>query len=152
MGNTVIINGKKTSLANKAMLQFAKYYAELHWYLEGWKKPDDFWGNLVDERMHPEAPKVVGISYVLPMFDEDKEDISYWKIPRVEIDSYFGHPRLSVVDREANFCCMSYDRETSSFKEMQAWGEDGLGLATFVKVSLERIIIRLEGEYGTGQV
>lgn len=152
MGNTVIINGKNTSLANKAMLQFAKDYAELHWYLEGWKKPDDFWGNKVDLQIHPDAPKVIEASYVLPMFDEDKEDISYWKIPRVEIDSHFGHPRLSVVDKDRNFCCMSYDRETSSFREAQAWGEDGLGLATSVKVALERIIRRLEGEYGTGQV
>lgn len=139
---------ENTSIANKAMLRFAKEYAEKHWYLEGWQKPDDFWANKLDEKMHPDKPKVVRCSYVAPVFDEDKEGKGHWSVPRVEIDSYWGHPRINVVDMEGNFCCVSYDRETNEFKEGQFWKKNGLHLAHTVKTAIEAIIRRLEVEYG----
>lgn len=144
-------NGKKTSIANMAMLQFAKDYAELHGYLEGWVKPD-FRGNVYDRLKNPDAPEVIRVSYVLPVFEEDKEEMSFWDIPRIMIDNFWGKPKLCVTDLESNFCCLAYDRETNSFAEAQVWGKDGFDLAIHTKVELERIIRRLEKEYGTGQV
>jgi len=129
-----------TSIANKAMLRFAKEYAEQNWYLEGWLKPDDFWGNEYDKLKNPDAPKVVRVSYVKPMFDEDKEGIGYWSIPRVEIDSNWGNPRISVVDPDKNFCCLAYDRETNEFKEGQFWRKNGIELAEKVKSRLDLYI------------
>lgn len=152
MSKTVSYNGKKMSIANMAMLIFAKEYAELNGYLEGWVRPDDFWGNKYDRIKNPEAPEVIPVSYVLPMFDTDKEEKYYWDIPRVKIDNFWGKPRINVVDREENFCCLAYDRETNSFTEAQVWKKNGFDLALSVKAQLERIIIRLEVEYGTGEV
>ena len=63
----------KTSIANTAMLCFAAEYARMNWYLEGWLKPDDFWGNEYDRRLHPDKPQVVRVSYVAPVFEEDRE-------------------------------------------------------------------------------
>ena len=149
MGKSVIINGVKTSIANQAMLIFAKEYAELHWYLEGWtKQEEDFWGNAYDRMKNPDAPEVIRVNYVLPVLDDEKEARSFWEVPRVKIDSYWGHPRINIVDKERNFCCLSYDRDANTFKEAQVWGKDGFDLAVYVKAGLERIIRRLEQEYG----
>jgi len=143
---------ENTSIANKAMLCFAAEYARMNWYLEGWLKPDDFWGNEYDRRLHPDKPQVVRVSYVAPVFEEDREELYYWSIPRVEIDGHFGNPRICVVDRESNFCSLSYDRDTGEFKEAQAWGRNGIDLATSVKVQLDRIIMRHKDGHGTGEV
>lgn len=132
-----------TSIANKAMLRFAEEYARANGYLEGWVSPDTFWGNAYDKAKNPNAPQVIRVSYVAPVFEDEKENLGYWSIPRIEIDSYFGHPRISVVDREKNFCCLSYDRETNEFKEGQFWRKDGLGLASLVKNSIELHIRRM---------
>ena len=138
---------ENTSIANKAMLRFAKEYAKENWYLEGWQKPDDFWGNAYDKQLHPDKPQVVPVCYVAPIFEEDKEELYHWKIPRTEIDSHFGQPRLNVVDREQNFCCLSYDRDTNEFKEAQAWGKDGLKLATSVKNHIDLFIQAIKDGY-----
>lgn len=136
-----------TSIANKAMLRFAKEYAEKHWYLEGWQKPDDFWANKLDEKMHPDKPKVVRCSYVAPVFDEDKEGKGHWSVPRVEIDSYWGNPRIAVVDPNGNFCCLSYNRDTNEFSEGQFWRNGGLSLAAGVKAKLELYIQMFKDGY-----
>ncbi len=136
-----------TSIANKAMLRFAEEYARENWYLEGWQRPDDFWGNACDRRLHPDKPQVVRVSYVAPVFDEDREGLSYWKVPRVEIESNFGQPRLCVVDRSGNFCCLSYDRDTGAFKEAQAWGKDGLSLAVSVKSHIDLYVQMIRDGY-----
>lgn len=148
MSKTINHNGVNTSIANVAMLQFAENYAKANWYLEGWVKPEDFWANKMEAYLHPEKPQVIRINYVAPVFDDEKEAMGHWEIPRVEIDSYWGHPRISVVDREGNFCCVSYDRETNEFKEGQFWKKNGLNLAHTVKTAIEAIIKRLEVEYG----
>ena len=136
-----------TSIANKAMLRFAKEYAQKNWLLEGWVRPDDFWANKVEKFLHPEKPQVIEVSLVAPVFDEDREKGDYWQIPRVKIDSYWGHPRLNVVDKERNFCCISYDRETNKFKEGQFWGEHGLELAQRVKAKIELYIQMMKDGY-----
>lgn len=134
-----------TSIANMAMLRFAEEYAQANGYLEGWVAPDTFWGNVHDRVRNPNAPQVKRVSYVAPVFEEEKETLGYWSIPRVEIDSYFGHPRICVVDSEKNFCSLSYDRETNDFKEGQFWRKDGLRLAGFVKDRVEQYIQRMVG-------
>lgn len=122
------------------MLHFAKEYAREYGYLEGWVKPDDFWGNLADRRLHPDKPRVIEVSYVAPMFDEDKEGKSYWRIPRVLIDSNFGNPRIAVVDRDENFCSLTFSRDDNEFTEGQFWRKHGLELARFVKARIEVLI------------
>lgn len=129
------------------MLRFAKEYAQKNWLLEGWAKPNDFWYNQVEKMLHPERPQVIEVSYVAPVFEEDKEEGGYWDIPRVRIDSYWGHPRINVVDPQKNFCCLSYDRYTNEFKEGQFWREHGLELAQRVKAKLELYIQMMKDGY-----
>ena len=136
-----------TSIANKAMLRFAKEYAQEGWLLEGWVRPDDFWANQVDKYLHPEKPQVIEVSFVAPVFEEDRKYGDYWDIPRVKIDNYWGNPRLSVVDRKGNFCCLAYDRETNKFKEGQFWKEHGLELAQSVKSKIELYIQMIKDGY-----
>ena len=136
-----------TSIANKAMLRFAKEYAEEKGYLEGWVKPDDFWANKLDKHIFPDKPVVVEASYVAPMFEEDKEEGGYWKVPRVRIDSYWGHPRIAVVDPEGNFCSLAYDREKNEFTEGQFWRKNGMELAQMVKAKVELYIQMIKDGY-----
>jgi len=138
---------ENTSIANKAMLRFAKEYAEKHWYLEGWQKPDDFWANKLDEKMHQDKPKVVRCSYVAPVFDEDKEGKLRWSVPRVEIESFLGDPRIAVVDPNGNFCYLSYNRDTNEFSVGQFWGEHGLELVQRVKAKIELYIQMMKDGY-----
>lgn len=141
-------NGTKTSIANVAMLQFVEAYASENGYLEEWVMPDNFWANAADRLLHPEKPQVIEVSFVLPMFDTDKEEKGYWGVPRVKIDSYWGKPRINVVDKEGNFCCLAYDREANEFREGQFWNKDGLHLANAVKTRIDGLIKKLEKEYG----
>ena len=136
-----------TSIANKAMLRFAKEYAEQNWYLEGWVKPDDFWGNQVYKKLYSNRPDVVTVSYVATVFDEDKEGKSHWSIPRVSIDSHWQNPRINVIDRQGNFCCLAYDCETNEFKEGQFWRKGGLELAQYVKSHLDLYIQMMKDGY-----
>ena len=129
------------------MLRFAKEYAEKHWYLEGWQKPDDFWANKLDEKMHQDKPKVVRCSYVAPVFDEDKEGKLRWSVPRVEIESFLGDPRIAVVDPNGNFCYLSYNRDTNEFSVGQFWGEHGLELVQRVKAKIELYIQMMKDGY-----
>lgn len=129
------------------MLRFAKEYAEKHWYLEGWQKPDDFWANKLDEKMHQDKPKVVRCSYVAPVFDEDKEGKLHWSVPRVEIESFLGDPRIAVVDPNGNFCYLSYNRDTNEFSVGQFWGEHGLELVQRVKAKIELYIQMMKDGY-----
>ena len=126
------------------MLRFAEEYALQNGYREGWVKPDDFWYNQAEKMLHPEKPQVIEVSYVAPVFEEDKEEGGYWDIPRVRIDSYWGHPRISVVDPQKNFCSLSYDRYTNEFKEGQFWKKHGLGLASEVKAKIEQYIAEIK--------
>ena len=105
-----------TSIANKAMLRFAKEYAEQNGYTEANVKEDRFWGNEADKLMHPDKPQVVLASYAAPVSEEEQAKLGHWKVPRMEIDSYWGHPRIAVVDPEKNFCCLAYDRDTNEFR------------------------------------
>ena len=129
-----------TSIANKAMLRFAKEYAEKNGYTEGKVKEDKFWGNEADKLMHPDRPEVVQVNYEAPIPKDEKEKLSHWRIPRVQIDSYWGNPRISVVDHEKNFCCLSYNRDTNEFEEGQFWRKNGLELAQYVKSQIESYI------------
>lgn len=136
-----------TSIANRAMLRFAEEYAKEHWYLEGWVKPDDFWANKADRILNPEKPQVIEVSFVAPVFEEDREEKGYWSIPRVRIDSYWGNPRINVVDTEGNFCCLAYDRDTNLFTEAQVWRKDGFKLAEYVKGRIELYIQMMKDGY-----
>ena len=129
------------------MLRFAKEYAEKNCFLEGWVRPDDFWANIVDKYIHPDKPQVIKVSYVAPVFEEEKEKNGYWGVPRVCIDSYWGNPRISVVDPEKNFCCLAYDRETNEFTEGQFWRKNGMELAQMVKGRLELYIQMMKDGY-----
>ena len=136
-----------TSIANRAMLRFAEEYARQHGYLEGWVKLDDFWANKVDRILHPDKPQVIEVSYVAPVFEEDRENKGHWGIPRVKIDNYWGNPRINVVDPEENFCCLAFDRETNLFTEAQVWRKDGFKLAEYVKGRIELYIQMMKDGY-----
>lgn len=129
-----------TSIANKAMLRFAKEYAEQNWYLEGWIKPDDFWANEFDKSLHPDKPQVIRVSYVAPVFDEDKEGKGHWSVPRVTIDCYWGNPRINVVSPQGDFSRLTYNRDTNEFTEGQFWNKNGLELADKVKKKIDMYI------------
>lgn len=133
-----------TSIANKAMLRFAKEYAEKNGYIEGKVKEDRFWGNEADKLMHPDKPQVVLVSYAAPV---SEEGLRHWQIPRVEIDSYWGNPRIAVVDPEKNFCSLSYNRDTNEFEEGQFWRKKGMELAQQVKAKIELYIQMMKDGY-----
>lgn len=134
----------KTSIANRAMLRFAKEYAEKNGYIEGKVKEDRFWGNEADKLMHPKKPQVVLVSYAAPV---SEEGLSHWKIPRVEIDSYWGNPRIAVVDPDKNFCSLSYNPETNEFEEGQFWRKNGMELAQSVKAHIDLYIWIMKDGY-----
>ena len=136
-----------TSIANKAMLRFAKEYAEQNGYTEANVKEDRFWGNEADKLMHPDKPQVVLASYAAPVSEEEQAKLGHWKVPRMEIDSYWGHPRIAVVDPEKNFCCLAYDRDTNEFTEGQFWRKNGLELAQQVKAKIELYIQMMKDGY-----
>lgn len=133
-----------TSIANKAMLRFAKEYAEQNGFTEAKVKEDRFWGNEADKLMHPDKPQVVLASYAAPV---SEEGLRHWEVPRVEIDSYWGHPRIAVVDPEKNFCSLAYDGDTNEFKEGQFWRKNGMELAQMVKGRLELYIQMMKDGY-----
>lgn len=136
-----------TSIANRAMLRFAKEYAEKNGYIEGEVKEDRFWGNEADKLMHPKKPEVVLVSYAAPVSEEVKKKQSHWSVPRVEIDSYWGNPRIAMVDPEKNFCSLSYNGETNEFEEGQFWRKKGLEFAQSVKNTIELYIQMMKDGY-----
>jgi hypothetical protein len=80
-------------------------------------------------------------------YDEDKEGKGHWSVPKVEIDSYWGNPRIAVVDPNGNFCCLSYNRDTNEFSEGQFWRNGGLSLAAGVKAKLDLYIQMFKDGY-----
>lgn len=129
----------------EAILKVANNYGRLHGYIlteEGAldAAKSKFWGNLAASIKHKsETGKslvIPYVKYILPMF-EDNEEVEKHGVPKVEIDMHFGNPRLSIRTNKFDFCCLTFNRDTSRFTESQAWGDRGIELALSIKMQIE---------------
>lgn len=101
---------------------------------------DDFWGNtivaIVAYAKKEKMPEVQACRYIKPVFDEDRNFKT--KIPNVDIDMYWGNPRISVITPDGAFACLTYEDDIC--KDVQALGEKGVNLLLEIKNDLDRLI------------
>lgn len=129
----------------EAILKVANDFGRLHGYIlieEGEldAAKSRFWGNIaVSIKYKHETGKslvIPYVKYILPTF-EDNEEVKKHGIPKVEIDMHFGNPRLNIRTKNLDFCCLTFNRDTSRFTESQAWGDRGIELALSIKMQIE---------------
>lgn len=86
---------------------------------------------------------ITACKYILPMFEEEKDDSK--RRPKIEIDMFWGKPRLGIDLPDGTFCCLTYKDGICS--EAQAFGEKGLTFALSIKDKIDYLfnqqVIRL---------
>lgn len=82
---------------------------------------DRFWGNRAVAAMAGKPVVITTCKYILPMFEEDKDDSK--RRPKIEIDIFWGRPRLGIDLPDGTFCCLTYRDGICS--EAQAFGDKG---------------------------
>lgn len=96
---------------NQAMLVVAEQTAKKLGYIEVSKNShnalrDRFWGNRAVAAMAGKPVVITTCKYILPMFEEDKDDSK--RRPKIEIDMFWGRPRLGIDLPDGTFCCLTY--------------------------------------------
>lgn len=97
---------------------------------------DRFWGNRAVAAMAGKPVVITTCKYILPMFEEDKDDSK--RRPKIEIDMFWGRPRLGIDLPDGTFCCLTYKDGICS--EAQAFGEKGLAFALSIKEKIDYLI------------
>lgn len=130
---------------NEAMLKVAQSIAQLYGYIEvnvGSKidaLKDSFWGNRLkglDAFHNGEKREVETCHYIIPILDEEKDE--YTSVPCINIDMFYGRPRLHVRLPDKTFACLTY--ENGKCSEAQAFGSQGLELAISLKSQIDQLI------------
>lgn len=126
---------------NQAMLIVAEQVAKELGYIEVSKNAhnalrDRFWGNRAVAVMAGKPVVITTCKYILPMFEEDKDDSK--RRPKIEIDMFWGRPRLGIDLPDGTFCCLTYKDGICS--EAQAFGEKGLAFALSIKEKIDYLI------------
>lgn len=119
---------------NQAMLIVAEQVAKEQGYIEVSKNTlnalrDRFWGNRAVAAMAGKPVVITTCKYILPMLEEDKGESK--RRPKIEIDMFWGRPRLGIDLPDGTFCCLTYKDGICS--EAQAFGEKGLAFALSIK-------------------
>ena len=123
------------------MLIVAEQVAKEQGYIEVSKNAlnalrDRFWGNRAVAAMAGKPVVITTCKYILPMFEEDKDESK--RRPKIEIDMFWGKPRLGIDITDGTFCCLTYKDGICS--EAQAFGEKGLTFALSIKDRIDYLI------------
>ena len=131
---------------NDAMLTVAKSMAYLYGYIEV-EEPkkhnainDGFWGNValgIEAERNGQELEIISCLYIIPTFEEEKEG-GCNGTPRININMYWGRPRLSVSLPDKTFACLTY--KDGQCGEVQAFGPAGLELATSIKSQIDQLL------------
>lgn len=97
---------------------------------------DRFWGNRAVAAMAGKPVVITTCKYILPMFEEDKDDSK--RRPKIEIDMFWGRPRLGIDLPDGTFCCLTYKDGICS--EAQAFGDKGIAFAVSIKEKIDYYI------------
>lgn len=126
--------------ANEAMLRVAKAMADKYGFIAESENieldacKDGFWGNLalgIEADKKGEKLIVMSSRYVVP------EPLPESKVqPKIDIDMFWGHPRLSVRLPDGTFACLTY--QDGVLSDVQAFQPNGLELATTLKFLIEQ--------------
>lgn len=127
---------------NEAMLIVAEEVARELGYIEVSKEvinglQDNFWGNrAAAAKCYPKLVIVKSCLYILPQWESEKDERK--RNPKVEIDMYWGKPRLGIDYPDGSFCCLTY--KDGKVSEAQAFGESGLLRAIYIKQRVDKLI------------
>lgn len=126
---------------NQAMLVVAEQTAKELGYIEVSKNAhnalrDRFWGNRAVAAMVGKPVVITTCKYILPIFEGEKDENK--RRPKIEIDMFWGRPRLGIDLLDGTFCCLTYKDGICS--EAQAFGEKGLAFALSIKERIDYLI------------
>nr|UVY16818.1 MAG: hypothetical protein [Bacteriophage sp.] len=126
---------------NQAMLVVAEQTAKELGYIEVSKNAhnalrDRFWGNRAVAAMAGKPVVITTCKYILPIFEGEKDENK--RRPKIEIDMFWGRPRLGIDLLDGTFCCLTYKDGICS--EAQAFGEKGLAFALSIKERIDYLI------------
>lgn len=97
---------------------------------------DRFWGNRAVAAMAGKPVVITTCKYILPIFEGEKDENK--RRPKIEIDMFWGRPRLGIDLLDGTFCCLIYKDGICS--EAQAFGEKGLAFALSIKERIDYLI------------
>lgn len=122
---------------NEAMLIVAEKVAKELGYIDIGKevikgKNSWFWGN---REAFPDS-QVKSCKYVLPQWEGEKDESK--RNPKIEIDMFWGSPRLGIDYPDSSFCCLTY--KNGKVSEAQAFGDKGLSHALDIKQKIDKLI------------
>lgn len=126
---------------NEAMLVAAGEIAKDYGYImtrepyKHYARKDDFWGNVVKSVKEPDL-HILTVEYTLPAFEGEPSH-------KIDIDMYFGLPRLNVRLPEA---CAHLTYRNGILSEAQAFHERGLALAILLKERIDKLIVTEKDE------
>lgn len=123
---------------NEAMLIVAEEVARELGYIDAGKeviegKNSSFWGN----REFAADKQVKSCLYILPQWEGESDEKK--RKPEIEIDMFWGRPRLGIDYPDGSFCCLTY--KDGKVSEAQAFGENGLSRAVEIQQRIEKLII-----------
>lgn len=126
---------------NEAMLAVADEIAKENGYImtrepyKHYARKDNFWGNLVQSVKEPDL-HILTAEYILPAFENEPSH-------RIDIDMFFGKPRLNVRLPDA---CAHLTYRDGVLSEAQAFLEGGLALAVNLKERIDILLTTGEKE------
>lgn len=131
--------------ANEAMIVVANQIARERGFIEVtpthkmYAKNDSFWGNKVLGCKSPDV-YIETCKYIYPLFDDELEKLGeYSKNPTIDIDMFWGNPRLNVRISSEEGAHITFSNEILS--DVQAFGERGLDLAVLLKTRINKLMV-----------
>lgn len=126
---------------NQAMLIVAEQVAKELGYIEVSKNAhnalrDRFWGNRAVAEMAGKPVVITTCKYILPIFEGEKDENK--RRPKIEIDMFWGRPRLGIDLPDGTFCCLTYKDGICS--GAQAFGDKGIAFAASIKEKIDYYI------------
>lgn len=126
---------------NQAMLAVAEQVAREQGYIEVSRHTmnalrDKFWGNRALAAISQKPVEITACRYILPIFEGEKDENK--RRPKIEIDMFWGRPRLGIDLPDGTFCCLTYKDGICS--EAQAFGDKGLAFALSIKEKLDYLL------------
>lgn len=131
---------------NDAMIQVAEILATRYGFITVHEPyeldalKDKFWGNQVigmEAQRLGKKHTIKTCKYIIPTFEEDKAG-GCNGTPRIDIDMFFGKPRLNVSLPDKTFVAITY--KEGKCNEVQAFGENGINLAGEVKDMIDGLL------------
>lgn len=127
----------KKDEVNAAMLIVAKQLAEKNGYIDlGCNiidaKRSWFWANRFIAETSNEPVRICSCKYILPVWEDEIENK---RRPKIEIDMFWGLPRLIIDLPDGTMACITYKDGICS--DVQAFGENGIALATSLKEEID---------------